>query len=119
MISLLLSLSLFTPPQALNMGAHVAPLGLSFYTSKLLPALDKNSLLIAEHGSWNRSSKVGYRVVKVQIKDGEVINYQPFISGWLQGESYWGRPNDIVVDKDGSLLISDDYAEVVYRVSKY
>ncbi|MCP4597989.1 MAG: sorbosone dehydrogenase family protein [Neptuniibacter sp.] len=102
---------------AYDLGAHVAPLGLTFYTDNNLPGADENTLFIAEHGSWNRSSKVGYRVVKLQIRDGKVIDHQPFIEGWLQGEDHWGRPNDVIVAEDGSLLVSDDYADVIYRIS--
>lgn len=111
------SMDKYQPP-AYNLGAHVAPLGMTFYTGNTLPRADQNTLFIAEHGSWNRSKKVGYRVVKLRIAQGKVVSHQPFISGWLQGEEHWGRPNDLIVDRDGSLLISDDYAGVIYRVSK-
>ncbi|BBB24648.1 PQQ-dependent sugar dehydrogenase [Amphritea japonica] len=100
----------------LKLGAHVAPLGLSFYTGNQFPDANQNSLFIAEHGSWNRSSKVGYRVVQVDTS-ATPITQRVFIEGWLQGESAWGRPVDIVTDRDGSLLISDDKAGVIYRVS--
>ncbi len=99
-----------------QLGAHHAPLGLTFYTGHSLPGLTRNSLFIAEHGSWNRSSKVGYRVTRIETEEGRVVSQQPFISGWLQGQRHWGRPVDVVVDHDGSLLISDDYAGAIYRV---
>ncbi|MFW1677393.1 PQQ-dependent sugar dehydrogenase [Pontibacter sp. JAM-7] len=103
------------------LGAHKAPLGLTFYTpatqaTARLPGLNQNSLLIAEHGSWNRSQKTGYQVVRVDVNGSEAVSYQPFITGWLQGETAWGRPNDLVVDPRGHLLISDDQAGVIYRI---
>lgn len=104
-------------PPAYELGAHVAPLGLTFYTGNTMPESNTNTLYVAEHGSWNRSEKSGYRIVKLQIENGEVVSHQPFIQGWMRNEEYWGRPNDIIVDQDGSLLISDDYAGVVYRIS--
>ena len=114
--------STFSPPEdgkytlpAYLLGAHVAPLGMTFIHQE--PSSKQQSLLIAEHGSWNRSQKVGYRIVKLQIEGGKVTSNQPFISGWLKGEKHWGRPNDIIEDRDGSLLISDDFAGVIYRVS--
>lgn len=105
----------FRPPE-LKLGAHVAPLGLSFYTGDQFPDADQNTLFIAEHGSWNRSSKVGYRVLQVDTSTSPVTS-KVFIDGWLQGESAWGRPVDIITDRDGSLLISDDKAGAIYRVS--
>lgn len=107
--------SLYQPP-ALKLGAHVAPLGLTFYTGNSYPKTSSDSLFIAEHGSWNRSSKVGYRVIKVDTATTPPTQ-EVFIEGWLQGEKAWGRPADIIVDRDGSLLISDDKAGAIYRVS--
>ncbi|MEH6576245.1 MAG: PQQ-dependent sugar dehydrogenase [Amphritea sp.] len=103
-------------PPVLKLGAHVAPLGLTFYTGTQFPATTADNLFIAEHGSWNRSSKVGYRVVRVDTSTTP-LTQTVFINGWLQGERAWGRPVDIIVDHDGSLLISDDKADVIYRVS--
>ncbi len=103
------------PEQKLN--AHVAPLGLRFYDGDMFPAEYRGSLFIAEHGSWNRSKKIGYRVSMATIKDGAVTRYAPFVEGWLQGESASGRPVDVLVWIDGSLLISDDKAGRIYRVS--
>lgn len=108
--------SAFTPP-ALKLGAHVAPLGIAFYTGKQFPSVYENHLFVAEHGSWNRSKKTGYRVAVAQIKDGKVLGYKTFVSGWLQGERAWGRPAYLLVMRDGSLLISDDKAGAIYRVS--
>ena len=109
--------SAFVPPVQ-ELGPHVAPLGVKFYTGDQFPAEYKNQVLIAEHGSWNRSNKIGYRVTKVTLNDkGEATSYEPFIDGWLQGEDVWGRPVDVLVMPDGSLLVSDDYAGAIYRVS--
>ncbi len=105
-------------PPTRKLGAHVTGLGLKFYTGKQFPAAYSQRLFIAEHGSWNRSKKVGYRIVTVDIgKNGETSNHQVFASGWLQGESAWGRPNDLLQMPDGSLLVSDDKANVIYRIS--
>lgn len=103
-------------PAALRIQAHAAPLGMTFYTGQAFPQRYTNALFVAEHGSWNRSSKVGYQVsVMTSNADGEVF-YEPFVTGWLQEEEAWGRPNDVLVAPDGSLLISDDRAGVIYRV---
>ncbi len=102
----------FAPP-ALNLPAHVAALGARFYTGAMFPPDYQNQLFIAEHGSWNRSVPQGYRVSLVQIENGEVVGYEPFAEGWLQGSQFWGRPVDALVMPDGALLVSDDYAGVV------
>ena len=106
-----------TPVQEL--GPHVAPLGLLFYTGDMFPPEYKNQVLIAEHGSWNRSEKIGYRISLVTFdRKGNPTSYQPFIYGWLQGEEdIRGRPVSIVQLEDGSLLISDDHTGKIYRVS--
>lgn len=107
----------FTPP-AIKLGAHVAPLGLAFYRGTMFPPAYRNALLVAEHGSWNRTQKSGYRVMVATIgANGKVVSYAPFISGWLEGEASWGRPVAFATMADGSLLISDDQAGVVYRVT--
>jgi glucose/arabinose dehydrogenase len=106
----------FTPP-ALKQGGHVAADGLRFYTGKMFPPEYQNRIFIAQHGSWNRSRKSGYRVIMVTLKDNKVEKSEVFAEGWLANESNWGRPVDVLVASDGSLLISDDYANVVYRVS--
>jgi len=107
----------FTPP-AQVLGAHVASLGMRFYTGSQFPAAYRNQVFIAEHGSWNRSSKSGYRVTVVKLDaSGRAVSYEPFVTGWLQsGGSTWGRPADVLVAPDGSLLVSDDTAGAVYRV---
>ena len=85
----------------------------------MFPPNYKDKAFIAEHGSWNRSKKVGYRIMMADIKDGEVIDYVPFIDGWLNESTQEasGRPVDILWLKDGSMLISDDYGDAIYRVS--
>ena len=102
-----------------NLGAHVAPLGIKFYTADMFPEEYKGQLFIAEHGSWNRSSKVGYRITLVKLDGNEAVSYEPFIDGWLDEESQqeFGRPVDLLFLNDGSLLISDDYGDAIYRVS--
>jgi glucose/arabinose dehydrogenase len=106
----------FTPP-ALNQGGHVAPNGLRFYTGGQFPAEYRNRLFIAQHGSWNRSEKSGYRIMTVSLKNNRVDRYEVFAEGWKQGETAWGRPVDLLVMPDGALLISDDQANAVYRVT--
>jgi len=105
----------FTPP-ALKLGAHVAALGMRFYTGTMFPAKYRNAIFIAEHGSWNRSKKSGYRVMLVTLKNNKPDSYEVFAQGWLQGEENWGRPVDVLNMPDGSLLVSDDQAGVIYRI---
>lgn len=104
---------------AQNLGPHTAPLGLKFYTGNMFPEEYHGDIFIAEHGSWNRSKKIGYRITRVKIENNKSVGYEPFIYGWLNEEEQeaWGRPVDILILKDGSMLISDDMANVVYRVS--
>lgn len=99
-----------------NLGAHVAALGMRFYDGRAFPARYRGAVFIAEHGSWNRSSKSGYRVSVVRLQNNRAVSYEPFVSGWLEGESAWGRPADVLVMADGSLLIADDQAGAIYRV---
>ncbi|MBS1137900.1 MAG: putative L-sorbosone dehydrogenase, partial [Proteobacteria bacterium] len=106
----------FTAP-ARNLGPHVAPLGMRFYTGTMFPARYRNQIFIAEHGSWNRSRKIGYRVMLVRLEGNKAVSYEPFAEGWLQGESAWGRPADVLVLPDGSLLVSDDGAGAIYRIT--
>ncbi len=107
----------FTPPMV-ELGAHVAPLGLMFYRGKQFPDEYQHNLLIAEHGSWNRTQKSGYRVVRVVLdaSGSKVLKHAPFITGWLQGDAAWGRPTDLAELPDGSVLIADDMANRVYRL---
>ena len=100
-----------------NLGPHVAALGMRFYTGNMFPEEYHNQIFIAEHGSWNRSSKIGYRVTLVRLNGNRAVSYEPFAEGWLQGESNWGRPVDVLVMPDGSLLVSDDQAGLIYRIS--
>jgi len=108
----------FTTP-ADKLGAHVAPLGLKFYTGSMFPVAYKNQLFVAEHGSWNRKKKSGYNVSLVDVKNGKVTAHKVFASGWLNeaDQKVWGRPVDVLMLADGSMLISDDQANVIYRVS--
>jgi len=107
-----------TTPPVVEFRAHVASLGLRFYTGKMFPAQYKNSIFLAEHGSWNRTRPQGYGITWIQFKDNQVEKTQEgFIDGWLQGTEAWGRPVDVDIWQDGSLLISDDKAGVVYRLT--
>ncbi len=108
--------SAFTPP-VIELRAHVAPLGLRFYMGSMFPTSYKNSLIFAEHGSWNRSVPQGYRLTFAKLNGDKVEKVEGFIEGWLQGETAWGRPVDVEMMADGSLLVSDDKAGVIYRVS--
>ncbi len=105
----------FVPP-AQKLGPHVAALGMRFYTGSQFPAAYRGQVFIAEHGSWNRSKKIGYRVALVRVSGERAVSYESFASGWLQGESAWGRPADVLVLPDGSLLVSDDHAGAIYRI---
>ena len=105
----------YTPP-ARKLGPHVAPLGIRFYTGEMFPPEYRGQIFIAEHGSWNRSKKIGYRVMLARLDGNEVVAYEPFAQGWLRDEQYSGRPVDLIVDDDGSLLVSDDYAGKIYRI---
>jgi glucose/arabinose dehydrogenase len=106
----------FEPP-AQKLGPHVAALGMRFYTGSQFPAEYRNQIFVAEHGSWNRSKKSGYRISVVKTEGNKVTAYQPFAQGWLQGESAWGRPVDLEMLPDGSLAVSDDSAGAIYRIS--
>ena len=111
------SCSEFTAPVGL-MGPHTAVLGMRFYTGNMLPKSYKNSIIVARHGSWNRSKKVGGDVVVVKLnKDGTVKSIEPLITGFLENNSYIGRPVDVLQMKDGSLLVSDDWNGAVYRIT--
>jgi glucose/arabinose dehydrogenase len=109
-------LSKFTKP-AIDLGPHVAALGMTFYTGEMFPEEYKNQIFIAEHGSWNRSKKIGYRVMLVKLEGNEAVSYEPFAEGWLQGDSVSGRPVDVLVMPDGSMLVSDDYGGMIYRIT--
>ncbi|MES1161822.1 MAG: PQQ-dependent sugar dehydrogenase, partial [Rhizobacter sp.] len=112
----------FVPPAA-KLGAHVASLGMRFYTGTQFPAEYRGNIFIAEHGSWNRTERSGYRVVRVVLDaQGRVVQQEPFVQGWLERsadgkETVSGRPVDVLVMPDGALLISDDDGGAIYRVS--
>jgi glucose/arabinose dehydrogenase len=107
----------FDPP-TLKLGPHVASLGMRFYTGQQFPAEYRNNIFIAEHGSWNRTKKTGFNVSRVVLDDnGQPVKYEPFATGFLQGESHWGRPVDVQVAPDGALLVSDDLAGAIYRIA--
>ena len=107
----------FTPP-AQKLGPHVASLGIKFYDAEQFPKEYRNQIFIAEHGSWNRSTPIGYRISLVRLKDGKAVSYQTFAEGWLSPSgNAWGRPVDLLVMPDGSLLVSDDKADAIYRIS--
>ena len=102
-----------------KLGPHVAPLGLKFYTGSLFPSQYKNQLFVALHGSWNRSKKSGYTVNLVKVANNKVSGHEVFASGWLDeaDQKAWGRPVDVLVLPDGSMLVSDDQANVIYRIA--
>lgn len=106
----------FMAPAA-NLGPHVAALGMRFYTGTMFPQEYRNQIFIAEHGSWNRSEKIGYRIMLVSRDEQGRTRYTVFAEGWLQGQRAWGRPADVLVMPDGALLVSDDSAGVIYRIS--
>jgi glucose/arabinose dehydrogenase len=109
----------FTAP-AQALGPHVAPLGLKFYTGTLFPEAYRNHLFIAEHGSWNRSKKIGYKISLVKVQNNTTpSSYETFASGWMDDatQKVWGRPVDVLMLPDGSMLVSDDQANVIYRIS--
>jgi len=106
----------FTPP-AMELDPHVAAIGMRFYTGSMFPKEYRDQIFIAEHGSWNRSTPIGYRVMLVRLDNNRAVKYEAFAEGWLQGERAWGRPADVLVMPDGALLVSDDEADVIYRIS--
>jgi glucose/arabinose dehydrogenase len=115
------SCSEFSKP-AQKLGAHIAPLGMKFYTGKMFPAEYQNNIFIAMHGSWNRTTKQGYNVMRVKVDGkGNASKPEPFLTGFLTDEKgdppMWGRPVDVLVMKDGAMLVSDDYNGIIYRVS--
>lgn len=107
----------FTPPAQI-LKAHVAPLGIEFIPSGNFPKSYEKQILVAEHGSWNRTKKQGYRLALLTLDGDKVVNYETFADGWLDSsdDTVWGRPVDMEFMADGSLLVSDDMADVVYRI---
>lgn len=106
----------FTPPVQ-KLLPHIAPLGLTFLVNDGFPEEYRNSIFIAEHGSWNRTTPIGYRISRVELLDGQAVKYVAFADGWLKGPKRLGRPVDILELDDGSLLVSDDHANCVYRIT--
>jgi glucose/arabinose dehydrogenase len=107
----------FTKPLAL-LGPHTAPLGMRFYTGSQFPADYRNQIIVARHGSWNRTNKIGGDLVLIKLNpDGTFGSMEPFVTGFIENNNYVGRPADVMVMKDGSLLVSDDYNGAVYRIS--
>jgi glucose/arabinose dehydrogenase len=89
-----------------------------FYNGKQFPADYKGNIFIAEHGSWNKTQRVGYQVVRVVLdSNNKVVKAEPFVTGWLEGDKFWGRPVDVQMLKDGSMLVSDDETGAIFRVS--
>ncbi len=114
------SCSDYTLP-AQDLGPHVAALGFRFYTGEMFPAEYRNQIILAEHGSWNRSPEAGHtghRLTIIRLQGNRAVSYEPFVEGWLQADNTaWGRPVDVLVMPDGALLVSDDTAGVIYRIS--
>jgi glucose/arabinose dehydrogenase len=106
----------FTPPARL-LDPHVAAIGMRFYTGAMFPEKYRGGVFIAEHGSWNRSTPIGYRVTFVKVDGARATAYEPFATGWLKGGLASGRPADVLVMPDGALLVSDDKAGRIYRIS--
>jgi glucose/arabinose dehydrogenase len=108
-----------TKPPALAFEAHVAALGIHFYTGSMFPAEYRDDAFVAEHGSWNRSTPIGYRIMRVRFgPDGQPTGQEVFIDGWLGADgSVYGRPVDLKELPDGSLLISDDDNGLIYRIT--
>ena len=105
----------FTPP-AMQLGPHVAALGMRFYTGTMFPPDYRNQIFIAEHGSWNRTVPIGYRISLVRLEGDRAVHHEVFAEGWLKNGRAWGRPVDVLVMPDGALLVSDDRAGVIYRI---
>ena len=106
----------FTPPE-MKLGPHVAALGMRFYTGNMFPEEYRNQIFISEHGSWNRSTPIGYRITLVKRDSDRAVSYETFADGWLVGGEAWGRPVDLLVMPDGSLLVSDDFGGKIYRIT--
>ncbi len=103
---------------ALKLGAHVAPMGMRFYDGKMFPATFRHRIIIANHGSWNRTQKAGFNLMQVTLDAaGRPGKAEVFAEGWLEGENHWGRPVDVQVMPDGALLVSDDLVGALYRIS--
>ncbi len=102
----------------IELAPHTAALGMKFYTCEMFGEQYKGRIFIAEHGSWNRKDPIGYRVMMVTLKNGKADEYKVFAEGWLRDGTAWGRPVDVAIMADGSMLVSDDKAGAVYRIYK-
>jgi len=106
---------------ALLIESHSAPLGIAFYQGSMFPAEYRGSAFVALHGSWNRSRRTGYKIIRVPFRNGRPAGgYDDFVAGWMtddRSRAVWGRPVDLLVLRDGSLLISDDGGEKIWRVT--
>jgi len=102
---------------AQELGPHVAPLGLKFYKGTMFPENYHDQIFIAEHGSWNRSEKIGYRITTVAVDGDKGVSYEVFADGWMKNEETLGRPADILILDDGSMLVSDDKNGVIYKIT--
>ncbi|MDA1102996.1 MAG: PQQ-dependent sugar dehydrogenase [Gemmatimonadetes bacterium] len=105
-----------TTPPALSIQAHSAPLGMAFYTGEQFPAEYRGDLFVALHGSWNRSERTGYKLIRVRVENDRPVSYEDFATGWLSGRRVTGRPVYPVVGPDGSLFLSDDEGGRIYRI---
>ncbi len=99
-----------------EMQAHSAPLGLTFYNGNQFPEEYHQDMFVAFHGSWNRSVPTGYKIVHIPFVDGKPGAVMDFAIGWLEGETFWGRPVDVITGVDGSLFVSDDAGGIIYRI---
>ena len=106
----------FHPP-ARELAPHAAALGMRFYNGTMFPPEYRGQIFIAEHGSWNRSQPIGYRITLVRLKNGRPASYNVFASGWLGDDGVIGRPVDLEILEDGSMLVSDDYTGRIYRIA--
>jgi glucose/arabinose dehydrogenase len=104
-------------PAAMELGPHVAALGMRFYSGTMFPREYWNRVFIAEHGSWNRSVPIGYRITSVTLDGNRAVKYEVFAEGWLDRGLVYGRPVDVLVMPDGALLVSDDRAGAIYRIT--
>jgi glucose/arabinose dehydrogenase len=102
---------------AVEIQAHSAPLGLTFYTGGMFPAEYRGDLFVGLHGSWNRSVQTGYKIIRIPMRGGTPGVPEDFATGWLQGSQAWGRPVDVITGKDGALYVSDDRAGMIYRIA--
>jgi glucose/arabinose dehydrogenase len=106
----------YVKPAAL-LGPHAAPLGMRFYTGRMFPAKYKNAIFVARHGPWNRTKKYADVIAVFTDAKGNVTGIEPFLTGFVDNNQYVGRPADVMVMKDGSLLVSDDHAHAIYRIT--